>query len=124
MTGTERTAVELLAAQAQGESAEAVTQSYLAAIRDRDPRVKAFLHVDEAAALEQARAVDAKRRRGEPLGRLAGVPVAIKDVFCTAGVPTTCASKILHNFVPPYDAHVVTRLKQADAVLLGKTNCD
>src|SRR5207244_8378898 len=59
-----------------------------------------------------------------PLGALAGLPLALKDVLCVRGQPTTCASKILRNFVPPYDAHVVARLRQADAVLLGKTNMD
>src|SRR5207237_5215810 len=78
----------------------------------------------EAAALEQARAADARRRRGEALGTLCGLPVAVKDVLCTAGVPTTCGSKVLEKFVPPYDAHAISRLKQADAVLLGKTNMD
>ena len=105
-------------------SAEAVTQAFLQATRERDPLIRAFLLVDEAKALEQAHGVDAKRRRGEPLGSLAGVPIAVKDVLCTAGMRTTCASKILQNFVPPYDATVVTKLKQADAVLLGKTNLD
>ena len=124
MTGIERTALELLHAQAQGETAEAITQAFLQAIKQRDPQVKAFLHVDDALALEQARAVDAKRKKGQPLGKLAGVPVAIKDVLCTRGQPTTCGSKILQNFVPPYDAHVVTELKKADAVLIGKTNMD
>ncbi|MFL5340957.1 MAG: Asp-tRNA(Asn)/Glu-tRNA(Gln) amidotransferase subunit GatA [Gemmataceae bacterium] len=124
MTGTERTAVELLAAQGRGESAEAITRSFLDAIRDRDAKVRAFLHINEATALEQARAVDAKRKRGESLGRLAGVPVAIKDVLCVRGRPTTCGSQILKNFVPPYDAHVVAQLKKADAVLIGKTNLD
>ncbi|HEV3260513.1 MAG TPA: Asp-tRNA(Asn)/Glu-tRNA(Gln) amidotransferase subunit GatA [Gemmataceae bacterium] len=125
MSHTERTAVELLQALSRGDiSAEALTGEFLRAIRQREPQVKAFLHVDEAAALEQARAVDARRRQGQPLGPLAGVPVAIKDVLCTAGQPTTCGSKILQNFVPPYDAHVITRLKQADAVLIGKTNMD
>ncbi len=62
--------------------------------------------------------------RGEKLGQLAGVPVAIKDVLCINGQPTTAGSKILRDFVPPYDAHVITRLKQADAVLIGKTNMD
>src|SRR4029079_14790801 len=76
------------------------------------------------AALEQARQVDQRRQSGAPLGLLAGIPVAIKDVLCTAGKPTTCGSRILEKFVPPYDAHVVTRLKQADAVLIGKTNMD
>src|SRR5262249_20177948 len=101
-----------------------LTAAFLEAIRQRDPQVRAFLHVDEAAALEAARAVDAKRQHGAPLGALAGLPVAVKDVLCTAGQPTTCGSKMLQNFLPPYDAHVVTRLKQADALLLGKTNMD
>jgi aspartyl-tRNA(Asn)/glutamyl-tRNA(Gln) amidotransferase subunit A len=121
----ESTAIELRQRVATGAaSAESVTQAFLQAIRERDPRIQAFLLVDEAKALDQARGVDAKRRRGEPLGVLAGVPIAVKDVLCTAGMRTTCASKILQNFVPPYDATVVTKLKQADAVLLGKTNLD
>jgi aspartyl-tRNA(Asn)/glutamyl-tRNA(Gln) amidotransferase subunit A len=121
----ERTAAELLQLLHPGDTtSEAVTGAFLEAIRQRDPRVKAFLHVDPANALAQARAVDAKRQRGETLGKLAGVPIALKDVLATAGQPTTCGSKILQNFVPPYDATVVARLKQADAVLLGKTNMD
>ena len=72
----------------------------------------------------QARAVDAKRQRGEPVGLLAGLPVAVKDVLCIKGQPTTCGSKILQNYRPPYDAHVVERLRAADAVLIGKTNMD
>lgn len=121
----ERTAADLLAALSAGEvTAEALAAAFLEAVRQRDPKVRAFLHVDEGAALEQARAVDVKRRRGEPMGLLAGVPVAVKDVLCTKGRPTTCGSRILQNFKPPYDAHVVTRLQQADAVLLGKTNMD
>jgi aspartyl-tRNA(Asn)/glutamyl-tRNA(Gln) amidotransferase subunit A len=125
MSLIERTATELLALQAKGEAtAEAITDAFLGAIRARDAKVKAFQHVDEGAAREQARAVDAKRKRGAKLGALAGVPVAVKDVLCTKGVPTTCSSKILQNFVPPYDAHVVERLKAADAVLIGKTNMD
>src|SRR5262249_61813726 len=62
--------------------------------------------------------------RGERLGPVAGLPIALKDALCTADQPTTCGSKILKAFVPPYDAHVIPRLKQADAVLLGKTNMD
>jgi aspartyl-tRNA(Asn)/glutamyl-tRNA(Gln) amidotransferase subunit A len=121
----ERTTAELLNSLSRGEiSSEDLTGQFLQAVRQRDPRVRAFLHVDEASALEQARAVDAKRRQGKPLGALAGVPVAVKDVLCTAGQPTTCGSKILEHFKPPYDAHVITRLRQADAVLLGKTNLD
>jgi aspartyl-tRNA(Asn)/glutamyl-tRNA(Gln) amidotransferase subunit A len=121
----ERTAFELLKLLAQGETtSEALTAAFLQVIHQRDSKVRAFLHVDETAALRQAQSVDARRKRGEPLGPLAGLPVAVKDVLCTAGQPTTCGSKILQNFVPPYDAHVITRLKQADAVLLGKTNMD
>jgi aspartyl-tRNA(Asn)/glutamyl-tRNA(Gln) amidotransferase subunit A len=121
----EHTASALSASMSRGDvSAEAVTRSFLDAIRRRDPQVKAFLHVDENDALEQARAVDRRRKNGETLGPLAGVPVAVKDVLCTRGQPTTCASKILHKFVPPYDAHVITRLRQSDAVLIGKTNMD
>jgi aspartyl-tRNA(Asn)/glutamyl-tRNA(Gln) amidotransferase subunit A len=119
------TAAELLHLQAQGAaSAESITRAFLNSIQQRDGKVKAFLHVDEEWALEQARAVDAKRKRGEQLGPLAGVPIAIKDVLCTAGQPTTCGSKILQNFIPPYDATVITRLKNADPVLIGKTNLD
>src|SRR5947209_6331713 len=121
----ERTAAELRTLLRQGDlSAETLAGDFLEAIRGRDPRVKAFLHVDEAAVLEQARAVDARRKRGEALGALAGLPVAVKDVLCVRGQPTTCGSKVLQKFVPPYDAHVISRLKQADAVLLGKTNLD
>src|SRR5206468_11967847 len=121
----ERTATELSQLLARGETtSEAVTSEFLKAIKQRDEKVRAFLHIDESAALNQARIVDSKRKRNEKLGSLAGVPVAIKDVLCIQGVPTTCGSKILQNFVPPYDAHVISKLKQADAVLLGKTNLD
>jgi aspartyl-tRNA(Asn)/glutamyl-tRNA(Gln) amidotransferase subunit A len=120
----DRTAHELLDSLNRGDiSAEALTGQFLQVIGERDAKIKAFLHVSDSA-LERARAVDAKRKRGEPLGPLAGIPVAVKDVMCTAGQRTTCGSKILANFVPPYDAHVIARLKQADAVIIGKTNMD
>ncbi len=105
-------------------SAEKLTRIYLDAIAGNDGRIKAFLHVDADRALAQARSVDERVGRGEPVGVLAGMPVALKDVLCTAGQPTTCGSKMLEKFVPPYDAHVITRLRQADAVFLGKTNMD
>ena len=125
MSLIERTATELLALQASGSvTAETIADAFLAAIRARDPKVKAFQWVNEDSVRVQAKAIDAKRRAGGALGALAGVPVAVKDVLCTQGVPTTCSSKILKDFVPPYDAHVVERLKQADAVLIGKTNMD
>ena len=100
------------------------TASYLDAISQRDPKIGAFLHVDRDAALRQAETVDAKRKAGQTVGPLAGVPVAVKDVMCEAGQPATCGSRMLKNFVPPYDSHVVTKLKQADAVLIGRTNMD
>jgi aspartyl-tRNA(Asn)/glutamyl-tRNA(Gln) amidotransferase subunit A len=122
---TERPASELLPLLARGEvMSERLTRLYLDAIRARDPQIRAFLHVDEDDALRQARAVDQKRRDGRPVGLLQGLPVALKDVLCTRGQPTTCGSKILEGFRPPYDAHVVERLRQEDAVLLGKTNMD
>ncbi len=101
-----------------------LTRTALEAIERLDPQVEAFLSVDRDGALEQAEAVDRKRRDGQSVGRLAGLPVAVKDVLCTKGQPTTCASRMLQNFVPPYDAGAVERLRAEDAVLVGKTNMD
>lgn len=122
---TDRSAIDLLNLLADGSvTSEALTTQYLTAIRQREPLVKAFLHIDEDDALKQAKAVDARRRAGKPMGKLGGLPVAVKDLLCTRGQPTTCASRMLEKFVPPYDAHVVERLRQEDAVLIGKTNMD
>jgi aspartyl-tRNA(Asn)/glutamyl-tRNA(Gln) amidotransferase subunit A len=119
------TAGELLARLERGDlSSVEITTAYLDAIAAADEQVGAFLHVDRESVLQQAESVDQKRAAGAHLGALAGLPVAVKDVLCTAGQPTTCASRMLQNFIPPYDAHVITRLKQADAVLIGKTNMD
>jgi aspartyl-tRNA(Asn)/glutamyl-tRNA(Gln) amidotransferase subunit A len=101
-----------------------VAEATLASISARNGELNAFLHVAKEEVMDQARAVDAKRARGEALGALAGVPVALKDALCTRGVPSTAASKILAGYVPPYDATVVARLKAADALLPGKTNMD
>jgi aspartyl-tRNA(Asn)/glutamyl-tRNA(Gln) amidotransferase subunit A len=121
----DRTAAELLDRLQQGDvTAQALTEQFLDAIRRMEPQLRSFLLVDEQGARAKAEEVDQRRRRGEALGALAGLPVAIKDVLCIRGQRTTCASKILANFVPPYDAHVIKRLHQADAVLIGKTNCD
>jgi aspartyl-tRNA(Asn)/glutamyl-tRNA(Gln) amidotransferase subunit A len=121
----DQSATDLLGALARGDlTSEAVTSAFLRVIREREPKVQAFLHVDEAGALEQARSVDARRRAGAKLGALAGLPVAVKDVLCVRGQPTTCGSKMLAEFRPPYDATVIARLRAADAVLLGKTNMD
>ncbi|MFJ8018365.1 Asp-tRNA(Asn)/Glu-tRNA(Gln) amidotransferase subunit GatA [Streptomyces sp. NPDC096339] len=110
---------------ASGElTALQVTEAHLARIEATDEKVGAFLHVDREGALAQARAVDAKRARGEELGPLAGVPLALKDAFTTTGVPTTCGSRILEGWIPPYDATLTRKLKEADVVILGKTNMD
>jgi aspartyl-tRNA(Asn)/glutamyl-tRNA(Gln) amidotransferase subunit A len=100
-----------------------VTRAHLDRIAAVDGDVHAFLHLNERA-LETAAAVDARRAAGEKLGALAGVPIAIKDVLCTLGMPSTAGSRILEGWVPPYDATVVARLRAADLVLLGKTNMD
>jgi aspartyl-tRNA(Asn)/glutamyl-tRNA(Gln) amidotransferase subunit A len=105
-------------------SAEKATEHVLERIGALNGEVHAFLHVARESALEQARAVDRKRARGEPLGKLAGVPIAIKDAICTRGLPSTAGSKILEGYVPPYDATVIARLRAADAVVVGKTNMD
>ncbi len=122
---TRRSAVELAAAVASGEvSAVEVTQAHLDRIEAVDTDVHAFLHVDAPGALAAARALDARRSAGEPLGPLAGVPIAVKDVVTTRGLPTTAGSRILQGWVPPYDATLVTRLRAAGLVVLGKTNMD
>src|SRR5262245_42176056 len=98
----------LLSKLNRGElSADTLTKIFLNQIERLDNRVHAFLHVNGDYALAKARLVDSKRALGEPLGKLAGIPVAIKDVLCQAGHPATCGSKILQNFMPPYDAFVV-----------------
>jgi aspartyl-tRNA(Asn)/glutamyl-tRNA(Gln) amidotransferase subunit A len=122
---TRMTAAELAAVVRSGEaSAVDVTRAHLDRIGVVDPAVHAFLHVDERGALASAERVDAARAAGEDLGPLAGVPLALKDVFTMAGAPTTCGSRILEGWVPPYEATVVRRLRDAGAVILGKTNLD
>ncbi|MGW4813461.1 Asp-tRNA(Asn)/Glu-tRNA(Gln) amidotransferase subunit GatA [Kitasatospora cineracea] len=119
------TAAETAAAIAKGEvSAVEVAQAHLDRIDAVDKKVNAFLHVDREGALAAARAVDDKRAAGAELGPLAGVPLALKDVFTTKGMPTTCGSKMLEGWIPPYDATLTKRLKDADVVILGKTNMD
>jgi aspartyl-tRNA(Asn)/glutamyl-tRNA(Gln) amidotransferase subunit A len=123
--GPDATATELLRALAdQRTTAVALTEAALARVRATDPAVGAWLRTDDEAALAAAAAVDRRRAAGQPLGPLAGLPVGIKDMICTRGLETTASSKILAGFVPPYDATVVTRLRAADAIILGKLAMD
>ncbi|MCS7225968.1 MAG: Asp-tRNA(Asn)/Glu-tRNA(Gln) amidotransferase subunit GatA [Gloeomargarita sp. SKYB31] len=109
----------------QGETTSvALVEQYLERIRQREPHIKGYLTVTAETALAQAQAMDARRAQGEDLGWLMGIPIALKDNLCTQGIPTTCASRILQDYIPPYNATVVERLLQAGAVILGKTNLD
>jgi len=110
--------------QNQEISAEEHLYSILERIERIDRKIHAFITVVKEEALKTAREIDKKARRGEELGCLAGVPVAVKDNICTSGIRTTCSSRMLENFVPPYDATVIKNLKAADAIILGKTNMD
>ncbi|NTV52351.1 MAG: Asp-tRNA(Asn)/Glu-tRNA(Gln) amidotransferase subunit GatA [Candidatus Firestonebacteria bacterium] len=110
---------------ARGEvSAETICRASLERIAALNPQLKIFLAVDEAGSLAAAAAVDKKRAAGQKLGPLAGVPVTLKDNLCTKNFPTTCASKILDGWKPPYNAAVVEALQAADAVVMGKANMD
>ena len=120
-----KSAVEMAQALSQGEiSSVELTQAHLDQISKVDTDVHAFLHVDAEGALAQAKDVDALRTSGEKLSPLAGVPLALKDVLVQKGIPTTCGSKILAGWRPPYDSTVVTRLKDNGIIILGKTNMD
>jgi aspartyl-tRNA(Asn)/glutamyl-tRNA(Gln) amidotransferase subunit A len=105
-------------------SAVEVAQAHLDRIAVVDGDVHAFLHVDTEGALASAAAVDAKVKAGEKLSVLAGVPLGLKDILATNGLPTTCGSRVLDGWIPPYDATVVTKLREAGVVILGKTNMD
>ncbi len=125
MSFIESSAAELLPKLQSGElSAVDVCQEYVDRIVKHDGAIGAFLRFDPEPALAQARNIDEKRHRGEPLGALAGLPVAVKDLLCSQGEIASCGSRMLANFRPPYDATVVGRLKAADAVLIGRTNLD
>ena len=125
MSLVERSAVELLGLLADGTaSSEEVTREHLDRIEADDEKIGAFLRVDAESALARAADIDRRRQAGEPLGKLAGLPVAVKDVLCDSQTTTTCASRMLWGFRPPYDATVVAKLKAADAVLIGRTNMD
>ena len=125
MSFIDKTAAELGRMIADGSTTSVeVTRAHLDRIAATDARVHAFLHVDSDGALAAAAAADTRRAAGEDLGPLAGVPIAVKDVITTRGVPTTAGSKILEGWRPPYDATIVERMRSAGMVILGKTNMD
>lgn len=122
---TKKSLSELASALENKEiSSVELTREYLNSIAKNEEKIGAYITVDEKSALDSAAAVDQKRANGEKLSPLAGIPAAIKDNICTKGTKTTCASKMLADFVPPYDAHVIERLKANDFVMLGKLNMD
>jgi aspartyl-tRNA(Asn)/glutamyl-tRNA(Gln) amidotransferase subunit A len=111
------------ALQAKQFSSRELTQALLDRIYAHDDSLNCFVTTTPEIALEQADAADARIARGEATA-LTGIPIAHKDIFCTAGIRTSCGSRMLHNFISPYDATVVAKLSQAGVVLLGKTNMD
>lgn len=120
-----KTAAELSQLLRSGElSSEELTTACLDRIQEFDDQVHAFLHIDREGALATAREVDEARSRGEKLHPLAGIPIAVKDNMVTRGMPTTCASKMLEGWLPPYDATVVRRIIEAKLPIVGKTNMD
>ncbi len=125
MSTIEATAGELLARLKSRETTSAeLVRLCLSQIDAHDGEIGAFLHLDRDDALRQAEAIDAKRARGESLGVLGGLPVAVKDVVSQRGQPCTCGSRMLQRYIPPYDATIIEKLRAADAVLLGRTNMD
>ncbi len=122
---TELTLRELTGAlQRKAVSAREAAEGYLARMAEQEPEVGAYLTVTEKEALAAADSIDQRRAQGELLPPLAGVPCGIKDNICTRGIPTTCASRMLEHFTPPYDATVMERLQAQGAVMLGKLNMD
>ena len=105
-------------------TSEELTKQYFDRIKNVDDKINSYITICEEEAINKAKEIDQKYRKGEKLGPLAGIPIAIKDNICTKYIKTTCASKMLENFVPPYDATVIEKLKKEDAIIIGKTNMD
>ena len=119
------TALELGAAIKKGETtAVEAAESCFARMKEMEPEVHAFINLDEERAMDQAKKVQKEIEEGKLTGPLAGVPVAVKDNICTKGLATTCGSRMLEHFVPPYDAFAARKLKEAGMVILGKANMD
>jgi len=123
LTAADATALSALFRAGEASAAE-IVQAHLARIERTEPKLHSFVTLLRDDAVAQAEALDARRARGETLGPLAAVPVAVKDVLAVRGRATTCGSRLLENFAPPYDATCVARLKDAGAVIVGKTNMD
>ena len=105
-------------------TSEEIVRSYYDRIKEKEDKIKGYVTLLEEDAIKQAKEIDEKRKNGEKLGKFAGIPMAIKDNICTKGIKTTCSSKMLENFVSPYDATIIEKLKQEDIIFLGKTNMD
>jgi aspartyl-tRNA(Asn)/glutamyl-tRNA(Gln) amidotransferase subunit A len=103
---------------------EECIQAIFERIHNLEDKVNAFVTLVEEEALKKAKEIDRKVSQGKKIGKLAGVAIAVKDAICTKGIPTTCSSRMLENFVPPYDAEVIERIKREDGVIIGKTNMD
>ena len=121
----EYTVHELVEKLEKGEvTSEEITRSYFDRIKEIDPKVKAYVSTLEDEAIAKAKKVDEDRKSGKPVSKFAGIPIGIKDNMCITGTKTTCSSKMLEKFVAPYDATVIEKLKNEDAVVLGKLNMD
>ncbi len=103
---------------------EEIVKTYLSHIKKKDQEIAAYLYVNTDNAIEQAKAIDIKFKKGESVGKLAGIPIAIKDNIVTKDMPTTCGSRMLENYYSPFDATVVEKIHAEDGVLLGKLNLD
>ena len=110
--------------QGNEATAEECVHAVFETIHNLEDNINAYVTLVEEEALKKAKQIDRKISEGKPVGKLAGVAIAVKDAICTQGIATTCSSRMLKNFVPPYDAEVIERIKREDGVIIGKTNMD